>query len=29
LKGSTIEIQPYRNDGTPQRGQLENVGGAP
>lgn len=29
LKGSTIEIQPYRNDGTPQRVQLENVGGAP
>ncbi len=29
LKGSTIEIQPFRNDGTPQRVQLENVGGAP
>ena len=29
LKGSTIEIQPYRNDGSPQRVQLENVGGAP
>lgn len=28
LKGSTIEIQPYRNDGSPQRVQLENVGGA-
>jgi hypothetical protein len=27
LKGSTIEIQPYRNDGSPQRVQLENVGG--
>ncbi len=29
LKGSTIEIQPFRNDGSPQRVQLENVGGAP
>jgi membrane protease subunit HflC len=29
LKGSTIEIQPYRNDGSPQRVELENVGGAP
>ncbi|HSN30590.1 MAG TPA: SPFH domain-containing protein [Kofleriaceae bacterium] len=28
LKGVTIEIQPYREDGTPQRVQLENVGGA-
>ena len=28
LKGVTIEIQPYRNDGSPQRVQLENVGGA-
>lgn len=28
LKGSTIEIQPYRNDGAPQRVQLENIGGA-
>lgn len=28
LKGSTIEIQPYRNDGSPQRVQLENLGGA-
>jgi hypothetical protein len=28
LKGSTIEIQPFRNDGSPQRVQLENVGGA-
>lgn len=27
LKGSTIEIQPFRNDGSPQRVQLENVGG--
>lgn len=27
LKGVTIEIQPYREDGTPQRVQLENVGG--
>jgi regulator of protease activity HflC (stomatin/prohibitin superfamily) len=27
LKGVTIEIQPYRNDGSPQRVQLENVGG--
>jgi regulator of protease activity HflC (stomatin/prohibitin superfamily) len=29
LKGSTIEIQPYRHDGTPQRVQLETIGGAP
>ena len=29
LKGVTIEIQPFRNDGTPQRVQLENIGGAP
>lgn len=28
LEGVTIEIQPYRNDGSPQRVQLENVGGA-
>ncbi len=28
LKGVTIEIQPYRNDGSPQRIQLQNVGGA-
>jgi membrane protease subunit HflC len=28
LKGSTIEIQPFRHDGSPQRVQLENVGGA-
>jgi SPFH domain/Band 7 family protein len=28
LKGVTIEIQPFRNDGSPQRVQLENVGGA-
>jgi regulator of protease activity HflC (stomatin/prohibitin superfamily) len=28
LKGVTIEIQPFRNDGNPQRVQLENVGGA-
>jgi hypothetical protein len=28
LKDSTIEIQPFRNDGSPQRVQLENVGGA-
>ena len=28
LKGVTIEIQPFRNDGTPTRVQLENVGGA-
>jgi hypothetical protein len=27
LKDVTIEIQPYRNDGSPQRVQLENVGG--
>ena len=27
LKGVTIEIQPFRNDGTPSRIQLENVGG--
>ena len=27
LKDSTIEIQPFRNDGSPQRVQLENVGG--
>ena len=27
LKGVTIEIQPFRNDGNPQRVQLENVGG--
>ena len=27
LKGVTIEIQPYKEDGTPQRVQLENVGG--
>jgi SPFH domain / Band 7 family len=28
LKGVTIQIQPYRNDGSPQKIQLENVGGA-
>ena len=28
LKGVTIEIQPFKNDGQPQRVQLENVGGA-
>ena len=28
LKGVTIEIQPFRNDGSPQRIQLQNVGGA-
>jgi SPFH domain/Band 7 family protein len=28
LKGVTINIQPYRNDGNPSRVQLENVGGA-
>ncbi len=28
LKGVTIEITPVRTDGTPQRVQLENVGGA-
>jgi len=28
LKGVTIEIQPFRNDGSPQRVQLENLGGA-
>ncbi len=28
LKGVTISIQPFRNDGSPQRVQLENVGGA-
>ncbi|MBA3461631.1 MAG: hypothetical protein H0T46_16835 [Deltaproteobacteria bacterium] len=28
LEGVTINIQPYRNDGNPQRVQLENVGGA-
>jgi len=28
LKGVTIEIQPFRNDGTPTRVQLENLGGA-
>ncbi|TMQ15137.1 MAG: hypothetical protein E6J90_25910 [Deltaproteobacteria bacterium] len=28
LKGVTIEIQPYRNDGSPSRIQLETVGGA-
>ena len=28
LKGVTIQIQPYKNDGSPQRVQLENVGGA-
>ena len=28
LEGVTISIQPYRNDGNPQRVQLENVGGA-
>ncbi|MBA3541162.1 MAG: hypothetical protein H0T79_16240, partial [Deltaproteobacteria bacterium] len=28
LKGVTIEIQPFRNDGAPQRVQLENLGGA-
>src|SRR5213075_357547 len=27
LKGVTIDIQPYRNDGNPQRVQLETVGG--
>ncbi len=26
LEGVTIQIQPYRNDGSPQRVQLENVG---
>jgi hypothetical protein len=28
LKGVTIEIQPYRNDGSPSRVQVENVAGA-
>ena len=28
LKGVTISIQPFRNDGSPARVQLENVGGA-
>jgi hypothetical protein len=28
LKGVTIEIQPFRNDGSPTRVQLENLGGA-
>ncbi len=28
LKGVTISIQPFRNDGNPSRVQLENVGGA-
>jgi membrane protease subunit HflC len=28
LKGVTIEIQPFRNDGSPTKIQLENVGGA-
>jgi hypothetical protein len=28
LKGVTIEIQPFRNDGSPTRIQLENLGGA-
>src|ERR1051325_9990149 len=28
LKGVAIENQPFRNDGSPQRVQLENVGGA-
>jgi hypothetical protein len=28
LKGVTIEIQPFRNDGAPTRVQLENLGGA-
>ena len=28
LKGVTIEIQPFRQDGSPQRVQLENLGGA-
>jgi hypothetical protein len=28
IKGVTIEIQPFRNDGSPTRVQLENVGGA-
>lgn len=28
LKGVTIEIQPFKNDGSPQRVQLENVEGA-
>jgi membrane protease subunit HflC len=27
LKGVTIQIQPFKNDGQPQRVQLENVGG--
>lgn len=27
LKGVTIEIQPFRNDGAPQKIQLENLGG--
>jgi membrane protease subunit HflC len=27
LKGITIDIQPYRQDGTPQRVQLETIGG--
>ncbi len=28
LKGVTIEIQPFKNDGQPQRVQLEQIGGA-
>jgi membrane protease subunit HflC len=28
LKGVTINIQPYRNDGSPTKIQLENIGGA-
>jgi hypothetical protein len=28
LKGVTIDIEPIRQDGSPQRVQLENVGGA-
>jgi membrane protease subunit HflC len=27
LEGSTIQIQPFKNDGSPQRVQLENLGG--
>jgi hypothetical protein len=27
LKGVTIEIQPFRQDGSPQRVQVENIGG--
>ena len=28
LKGVTIDIQPYQQDGSPQRVQLEHIGGA-